>query len=78
MKGDKMKYTLSKKGQIGTGCHKIHTVECKWRPSDRNAIDLKECMCPIEAMNKAKKYYSNINGCKYCCKEIYYKIEIKM
>lgn len=72
-----MRYIVSKKAQNGTGCHKMHTDNCKRRPKDDNIIDLGECMCPIEARNKAKKYYSNVNGCKYCCKEIFYKIDIK-
>ena len=68
-----MEYILNKNVQMDTNYHKIHTKNCKKRPSDKNTIDLKECMCPIEAKSRAKEYYSNVSGCKYCCKEIFYK-----
>lgn len=68
-----MKYILNKNAQFGTGCHKIHTIECTKRPREENTIDLKECICPIEAKIRAKEYYSIVSGCKYCCKQIFYK-----
>ena len=73
-----MKYIVSKNAQTGTGNHKIHTIDCAKRPKTENVIDLKECLCPIEAKNRAKEYYKNVNGRKYCCRQIYYKIEIKL
>lgn len=73
-----MNYVLNKIAQTGTGCHKIHTIRCKRRPKEENTINLKECMCPMEAKHRAKQYFSNVNGCKYCCREIFYKIEIKI
>lgn len=30
-------------------------------------------MCLVEAKSRAKEYYQNVNGCKYCCKEIFYQ-----
>ncbi len=68
-----MEYIVNKNTQLSTGYHKIHTKDCKKRPKDENIIDLKECICPIEAKNRAKEYYLNVSGCKYCCKEIFYK-----
>lgn len=66
-------YILNKNIQMKLGTHKIHTEECKRRPKKENIIYLKECICSIEAKSRAKEYYQNVNGCKYCCKEIYYK-----
>lgn len=66
-------FILNKNGQRNTEYHKIHTKECTRRPKEENCIDLGMCICPIEAKNRAKEYYQNVNGCKYCCKEIYYK-----
>ncbi len=63
-----MEYIVNKNAQMGTGCHKIHTKECKNGPKKENRIELKECMCPLEAEKKAKKYFTIVNGCKYCCK----------
>ena len=36
-------------------------------------IDLGKCMCPIEAKSRAKDYFDVVNGCKYCCNEIFFK-----
>ena len=35
-------------------------------------------MCPIDAKSRAKEYFENVNGCKYCCKEIFFKENIKL
>lgn len=68
-----MEYIVNKNAQMNTGYHKIHTKECKKKPKQENIIDLNECVCPIEAKNRAKEYFQNVNGCKYCCEKIYYR-----
>ena len=60
---------------MSTGYHKIHKENCGKRPKEDNIIYLDDCICPIEAKNRAKEYFSNVSGCKYCCKEIFYKYE---
>lgn len=70
-----MNYIVNKNAQNGTDYHKIHTINCKRRPKEENTIDLKDCMCIMEAKSRAKEYYANVNGCEYCCKEISYKKE---
>ena len=67
-----MRYIVNKNAQIGTGYHKIHTKYCSKMPKMENIIDLKECMCPTEARVRAQEYFKEVNGCKYCCKEIYF------
>ncbi len=64
------KYILSKNSQVKTDCHKIHRQDCTKKPKKGNYIELGECICPIEAKNRARDYYSNVTGCSYCCKEI--------
>lgn len=67
-----MIYIVNKNAQIENGYHKIHTLECRKKPKKGNTIYLDECICPVIAKDKARKYYSNVVGCKYCCKEIYF------
>lgn len=71
-----MKYIVNKNVQISTGYHKIHTKNCPKGPKKENVIDLGDCMCPIDAKSRAKEHYANINGCRYCCKEIFYNNKI--
>lgn len=67
----KLTYIVNKNAQLGTGCHKIHTNECKRKPKKENAVYLGKHMCPFAAKSKAKDYFSNVDGCSYCCKEIH-------
>lgn len=64
------RFVLNKNAQIKTGARKIHKISCNRAPKKENAIELGECICPVAAQNKAKKYFENVSGCKYCCKEI--------
>lgn len=63
-------YIVNKHTQIGTGYNKIHKIDCKRVPKPENRVVLHNCICPIAALNKAQKYFKNVSGCKYCCKEI--------
>lgn len=66
-------YIVNKRAQTDTGYHKIHKIDCCRCPSKENTISLSKCMCPIEAKSRAKEYFEVVNGCKYCCKEIFFK-----
>lgn len=68
-----MEYVVNQNAQIKTGYHKIHTKDCPKGPKEGNRIDLKQCICPMEAKSRAKEYFASVNGCKHCCKEIFYK-----
>ena len=68
-----MLYLLNKNAQIKTGEHKIHTHTCKRRPKYENIIELGEFYYARVAHCEASKYYSNVDGCKYCCSEIHLK-----
>lgn len=63
-------YIVNKHTQIKTGYNIIHTSECKRGPKPENRVDLHDCICPVAALNKAQKYFKNVSGCKFCCKEI--------
>lgn len=67
------KYVVNKRAQNKSGCHKIHTSTCVRAPEKNNQIELGKCMCPIEAKSRAKEYFDVVNGCKYCCNEIFFK-----
>lgn len=66
-------YILSKNTQITTGYHKIHKEECTRRPKEENTIKLGKFPCSVAAQSEARKYYNNVDGCSYCCKEIHLK-----
>ncbi len=68
-----MFYLLNKNVQISTGDHKIHKSNCKMKPKHCNIIELGEFYNSYVAQCEARKYYANIDGCKYCCNEIHLK-----
>lgn len=66
-----MFYLLNKNSQIATGDHKIHTSDCPMKPNKNNTIELGEFYNVKVAQCEAKKYFFNVDGCKFCCKEIH-------
>lgn len=68
-----MHYLVNKNAQISTGDHKIHKENCKMKPNYENTIELGDFYNSNVAQYEAKKYYISVNGCKYCCAEIYLK-----
>lgn len=62
-----MFYVLNKNGKSSN--HKIHTCYCTIGPHYKNTIVLGNLENFSIAKYKAQKYYPNVNGCKYCCKE---------
>lgn len=65
-----MIYILNKNGQVKDETRKMHTLECGKLPKEENRIYLKDCICPVDAMLKAKTYYSKVSHCKLCNKKI--------
>ncbi len=56
-----MLYCVNKSGD-----HEVHKVAvCSYLPEERNRINF-IANSDAEAMQKAKTYYSNVDGCKYC------------
>lgn len=50
-----------------TGEHEVHTSTCRYLPSSMNLKRLGYFSTCKEAVQEAKKYYSNVDGCYYCC-----------
>lgn len=61
---------LNKNGQVNDETRKIHTLECSKIPKEENRIYLKDCICPVDAVVKAKMYYSKVSWCKLCHKKL--------
>lgn len=59
------KYYVNKNSQAN-GDHEVHRPGCTWMPDIENRIYLGEFATCCGAVIKAKKYYSQSNGCYYC------------
>ena len=55
------------KNQQSNGDHEVHTAGCSWLPLAANRIYLGEFAGCASAVAEAKKHYSQVNGCYYCC-----------
>lgn len=63
-----LKYYVNTNAQ-STGEHEVHKSTCSWLPDAENRIYLGEFSDGKEAVKAAKKYYSKVDGCYYCCPE---------
>ena len=59
-------YYVNKEAQL-TGEHEVHTGDCSYLPSNR--IYLGYFSSCKDAIVEARKHYSNVDGCYYCCYE---------
>lgn len=57
------------RNQQSTGEHEVHKSGCEYLPDAQNRVYLGEHSNCQDAVKKAKEYYSNVDGCKYCCEE---------
>lgn len=67
-----MIYYLNRNAQ-STGEHEIHTMDCKYLPYAENRILLGYFNNCKDALKEAKKYYSNVDGCHFCCNSCHKK-----
>ncbi|MCK0132319.1 hypothetical protein MWU59_12480 [Flavobacteriaceae bacterium F08102] len=51
------------------GDHEVHEEGCTWMPTIDNRMYLGNFFNCAFAVNKAKQYYSQVNGCYYCSKD---------
>lgn len=65
-----MKYYVNKNAQP-TGEHEVHKSTCSWLPDAENRIYLGDFVSSTEALKAARKFYSDVDGCYYCCPEIH-------
>jgi len=65
IKMGKLHYYVNKNAQP-TGEHEVHTENCQYLPDINNRQYLGYFDGCREAIQEAKKYYSNVDGCYYC------------
>ena len=63
-------YYLSKRRQ-STGEREMHTIRCHCLPQKENRIELGMFDFPEEALEEAKKHYSLVDGCYFCCRKVH-------
>ena len=65
-------YFVNENAQLG-GEHEVHRATCGRLP----ALGNRKCLGFFEnskdALREARKYYSNVDGCYYCCPESHSK-----
>ena len=61
-------YYVNTNAQL-TGEHEVHKEGCSWFPNKENAKYLGFYPSCHQAVEKAKEYYSNVDGCKHCSLE---------
>ncbi|PTX58818.1 hypothetical protein C8N46_112126 [Kordia periserrulae] len=59
------KYYVNKNAQAN-GDHEVHKSGCLWLPNAENRKYLGEFSNCEDAVEKAKDYYDQVNGCYYC------------
>ena len=64
------KYFVSRVS-IGNGNHEVHKEDCCFIPFPELRIDLGVHENGKSAVEKAKIFYEQINGCYYCSEESY-------
>ena len=57
-----MKFYVNKNEQW-TGEHEVHRADCAWLPDAANRITSQA------AVREARKYYTRVDGCCFCCPE---------
>lgn len=67
-----MKYYVNKNAQ-STGEHEIHKETCLYLPSSYHLQYLGNYNDDNSALREARRYYSNVDGCIYCCPIIHKK-----
>ena len=61
-------YYVNKNSQL-TGEHEIHTSVCVYLPDSQNRIYLGPFDHCEEAVDEARKYFSNVDGCYHCSRD---------
>lgn len=63
-----MRFYVNKKAQSG-GEHEVHKATCYKLPDAENRQYLGEFSRSQDAVRAARKYYSQVDGCFWCCRE---------
>lgn len=59
-------YYVNKNPQI-RGEHEVHSSDCIYLPAPENRQYLGYFNSCAEAVKEARRYYTNVDGCFYCC-----------
>ena len=51
------------------GDNEVHRSDCSWLPSAENRVYLGCFSTSREAVNAAREYYRQVDGCCFCCPE---------
>jgi hypothetical protein len=62
-----MDYYYVNKNAQSTGEHEVHKSSCNYLPDPNNRIGLGYFSNCADAVKKAREYYTNVDGCYYCC-----------
>jgi len=62
-----MDYYYANKNAQSSGEHEVHKSSCSYLPDADNQMGLGYFSTSAEAIQKAKEYYSKVDGCHYCC-----------
>lgn len=65
-----MRFYVNKNAQPN-GDHEVHRSNCAWLPDVENGIYLGDFATAQAAVREAHKYYSQVDGCYYCCPEVH-------
>ena len=65
-----MKYYVNKVAQPN-GDHDVHKATCDWLPNASNRLYLGDFVYSSSALREARKYYTHVDGCYFCCPEIH-------
>lgn len=61
-----MAYYYVNKNAQSSGDHEVHKSSCNYLPKEENRIYLGYYNNCEDAIEEAKKYYSQVNGCYHC------------
>lgn len=66
------RYYVNSEAQT-TGEHEVHKTVCSHGASFRHRIDLGYHAYDESALRAARQYYSNVDGCAFCCPSIHHR-----
>lgn len=61
-----MAYYYVNKNAQSNGDHEVHKTDCSYLPDSDNRIFLGDHSYCSTAVDKAKDYYTQVNGCYFC------------
>jgi len=62
-----MKAYYVNNNEQSNGDHEVHESGCSYMPKPENRTFLGSFINCKYAINEAKKYYDDVDGCYYCC-----------